>query len=519
MKKSILLFLLLSSLSGFSQSVYDFISSSPNHTTLTAAIDAAGLDGTLSGPGTFTVFAPDDNAFLALPPGTVDALLMDPSGDLTEVLLYHVLGTEVLSGALFDGQMANTLQGEDVTVTIDMGNFFINDAQVTLPNQQESNGVVHVIDGVLLPQSILPETVVEIIVNSDVHETLEAAVIAAELADDLSGAGPFTVFAPTDAAFDLLPAGTVEALLMDPTGDLAEILLYHVLSGEVLAGSLTDGQMAMTLQGEDITVSIVGEDVFINDAQVIITDLMAQNGVVHVINAVLLPQSFLLPETVVEVINDSPIHTILQTAISQAGLADDLSGEGPFTVFAPTDEAFGALPAGTVEELLLDPMGDLAEILLYHVLSGEVLAGSLTDGQMAMTLQGEDITVTITGEDVFINNALVIVADIMTQNGVVHVIDAVLLPAAFVGVEELNSSSSVKVGPNPASDVLNIQFTEALNDNVQINIFDLNGRTVKQEVISDLNSSISTSDLPVGSYIMTITSQDYNFYKKIMIAK
>ena len=108
------------------------------------------------------------------------------------------------------------------------------------------------------------QTVTDIVVTSPVHNTLEAAVIAAGLDDDLAGAGPFTLFAPTDAAFDALPAGTVDALLADPTGDLTQILLYHVLGAEVMSMSLTNGQVATTLQGSDVTVTISGPDVFIN---------------------------------------------------------------------------------------------------------------------------------------------------------------------------------------------------------------------------------------------------------------
>lgn len=133
-------------------------------------------------------------------------------------------------------------------------------------------------------------SVVDIIVNSTEHDTLEAAVIAAELADDLSGPGPFTVFAPTDAAFAALPAGTIETLLTDPTGTLAQILLYHVVSGAALSTSLTDGQTITTLLGEDITVTIGMNGVMINGATVVVTDIIADNGVVHVIDAVLVPQ-------------------------------------------------------------------------------------------------------------------------------------------------------------------------------------------------------------------------------------
>ena len=134
------------------------------------------------------------------------------------------------------------------------------------------------------------QTVVDIIVNSADHDTLEAAVIAAELDDDLAGTGPFTAFAPTDAAFAALPEGTLDALLADPTGDLADILLYHVVSGKVMSTDLSNGMTATTLLGKDIEVTIDGANVYINDAMVTVADIEADNGVVHVIDAVLIPE-------------------------------------------------------------------------------------------------------------------------------------------------------------------------------------------------------------------------------------
>ncbi|MFM7309492.1 MAG: fasciclin domain-containing protein, partial [Flavobacteriales bacterium] len=282
---------------------------------------------------------------------------------------------------------------------------------------------------VLLGIQFSAQTITDVVVQSPVHNTLETAVIAAGLDDDLASAGPFTLFAPTDAAFDALPAGTIEALLADPTGDLTQILLYHVLGAQVMSMDLTNGQVATTLQGSDVTVTFSGPDVLINNALVTFADIYATNGVVHVIDAVLLPPAD-LPATVVDIIVNSPDHTTLEAAVIAAELADDLSGTGPFTVFAPTDAAFAALPAGTVDALLADPTGALAQVLLYHVVAGEALSSSLTDGQMIMTLQGQDVTVTINANGVFINDAQVIVADIMADNGVVHVIDAVLVPQA-----------------------------------------------------------------------------------------
>nr|MBX2876133.1 fasciclin domain-containing protein [Saprospiraceae bacterium] len=209
--------------------------------------------------------------------------------------------------------------------------------------------------------AVAQNTVVDIIVNSTAHDTLEAAVIAAQLDDDLAAAGPFTVFAPTDDAFAALPAGTIDALLQNPTGDLANILLHHVVSGSVASGDLSDNQVVETLFGKNVIVTINADGVFINNAKVTMADIPADNGVVHVIDAVLLPTN-----TVVDVVLESEAHTTLEAAILAAELDDDLSGEGPFTLFAPTDAAFGLLPDGTVETLLQDPTGDLANILLHH---------------------------------------------------------------------------------------------------------------------------------------------------------
>jgi len=413
--------------------VVDIIVNSPDHTTLETAVIAAGLADDLSGTGPFTVFAPTDAAFNALPEGTLEALLADPTGALANVLLYHVVGAKVMSTSFYLGQEITTLQGKKVTVIINENGVFINNAKVTVANIQADNGVVHVIDAVLIPPSV---TVVDVIVNSPDHNTLETAVTAAGLADDLSGTGPFTVFAPTDAAFSALPAGTLEALLADPTGALANVLLYHVVGAKAMSTDLSNGQEITTLSGKKVTVTINDNGVFINNAKVTVADIQADNGVVHVIDAVLIPPSV----TVVDIISNSPDHTTLKAAITAAGLADDLSGTGPFTVFAPTDAAFAALPAGTLESLLADPTGALANILLYHVVGAKAMSTDLSNGQEITTLLGKKVIVTINENGVFINNAKVTVADIEADNGVVHVIDAVLIPPSVTVVDIISNS-------------------------------------------------------------------------------
>ena len=280
-----------------------------------------------------------------------------------------------------------------------------------------------------------PGTIVDIAVGAGNFTTLVAAVSAAGLVETLQGDGPFTVFAPTDEAFAALPEGTIEALLADPEGALTQILLYHVVAGKVMSTDLSDGMMADTAQGSPITISIADGVVKVNDAQVIVADIEASNGVIHVIDAVILPPSDEEEAvgaeslgSIAEVAAAAGGFSTLLTAVTEAGLVDALSGEGPFTVFAPTDEAFAALPEGTVESLLADPQGALTDILLYHVVAGKVMSSDLSDGMTAATLQGAPITITIADDVVKINDATVIAPDIEASNGVIHVIDAVILP-------------------------------------------------------------------------------------------
>jgi uncharacterized surface protein with fasciclin (FAS1) repeats len=191
---------------------------------------------------------------------------------------------------------ATTLLGEDVTISVEDGNVFLNGTvQVITTDIEASNGIIHVIDAVLLPptddMADLP-TIAEIAVADGNFTTLVAALDAAGLVETFAGEGSFTVFAPTDDAFAALPEGTVESLLEDPSGALTDILLYHVVAGAVKAETVVTLDSVTTLLGEDITITVTDEGVFLNDTvQVTMTDIEASNGVIHVINAVLIPGS------------------------------------------------------------------------------------------------------------------------------------------------------------------------------------------------------------------------------------
>jgi uncharacterized surface protein with fasciclin (FAS1) repeats len=259
-------------------------------------------------------------------------------------------------------------------------------------------------------------------------KTLVAALTAAELADVLKGAGPFTVFAPTDDAFAKLPSGTVDNLLKPENKvQLQAVLKYHVVSGKVLAADVVKVDHATTLEGDDVKVSASGGSVMINDSHVTKADVMASNGVIHVIDAVLLPPAKLAD--IVATAQAAGKFKTLVAALTAAELADVLKGAGPFTVFAPTDDAFAKLPSGTVDSLLKpENKAKLQAVLKYHVVSGKVLAADVVKLTSAKTLQGSQVEISVSDGMVMINDSKVTQADVMASNGVIHVIDVVLLP-------------------------------------------------------------------------------------------
>jgi transforming growth factor-beta-induced protein len=398
------------------QTIVDIAVADGRFNTLVAAVTAADLAETLSSEGPFTVFAPTDDAFAALPEGTVEALLADiPT--LTNILLYHVVPGSVMAADVVELSYADTAAGIPVKVTVENGNVFINDAQVIITDIEASNGVIHVIDSVILP----PGDIVETAVADGRFTTLAAALGAADLVETLQGEGPFTVFAPTDDAFAALPAGTVEALLNDIPA-LTDILLYHVVPGRLFAADVLAEETLPTAQGKNLMVSLDMGNAYVNDSQIIITDILTSNGVIHVIDAVMVPQLDIVETAVAD-----GRFTTLAAALTAADLIGTLKGEGPFTVFAPTDDAFAALPAGTVEALLND-IPALTDILLYHVVSGKVMAEDVVTLESAETVLGQSVTIRVENGNVYINNAQVIITDIETYNGVIHIIDTVLLP-------------------------------------------------------------------------------------------
>jgi transforming growth factor-beta-induced protein len=401
------------------KSIAAIASADPQFSILVQALTKADLATTLGQSGTYTVFAPTNEAFNALfaklGVSGIDQLSADA---LRPILLYHVLGSKAVSSGLTSGYVSTlspAIAGRFVSLKVDVaaGVKLNSTSTVTKADIMASNGVIHVIDQVLLPP-----TVADLAVANSSFTTLVSALSASGLVPALSDpAGTFTVFAPTNEAF---------AQLTSVPEDLKPILLYHVLGSTVYANGVTTGY-AKTLSTYmthpmDIYINTASGVKINNSASVVLADVVGTNGVIHVIDKVLLP-----PTVVGIAINNSSFSTLV-AAVVKAGLAETLSSSGPFTVFAPTNDAFQALltalGASSLDDLTAE---QLTPILLYHVVAGNNVSSGLINGSIP-TLQGSNIDVNVGNGVVLNGNTNVIVADVQGSNGVVHAIDKVLLP-------------------------------------------------------------------------------------------
>ena len=394
------------------------------HDTLVAAVVQADLLATLQGTGPFTVFAPTDQAFsdAGIDLGALDT----PEGKaaLSDILLYHVVSAEVASSTVTDCMSADAANGQPLSFTVDANGVMVNDATVVAADVITTNGLIHVIDTVLSP-SDTPRDIPRTAQCTGVHNSLVAGVVQAELLETLQGAGPFTLFAPTDQAFtdagiDLADFGTPEG-----KAALSDILLYHVVAGEVPSSAVTDCMTAEAVNGNPLSFT-VGTSVMVNGATVTTADVATSNGVIHIIDKVLTPSE--TPKDIPRTAQCTGIHDSLVSAVVQAELLETLQGSGPFTLFAPTDQAFADAGIDLADFGTPEGKAALTDILLYNVIAGEVPSSAVTECLTATTVNGNPIAFTV-GDGVMVNDATVTLADVNTSNGVIHVIDKVLTPS------------------------------------------------------------------------------------------
>ena len=409
------------------------------HDSLVAALAHADLVTTLQGDGPFTVFAPTDDAFAA---AGIDLTTFDTDEEnatLTDILLYHVYSGAVNSADVTDGLTVSMVNGDDATFTVTNGTVMVGDATVTTADVTSSNGIIHIIDKVLMPPADL-EDIPTIASGTGVHTALVAALSQANLVTTLQGDGPFTVFAPTDDAFTAAGIDLTTFDTDEENATLADILLYHVYSGAVNAADVTDGLTVTMVNGDDASFTVTDGTVMVGDATVTTADVIASNGVIHVIDTVLMPPVELVDIPSIAV--GTGVHDSLVAALTKADLVSTLQGDGPFTVFAPTDQAFTDAGIDLDSFTTDEEIATLADILLFHVYSGAVNAADVTDGLTVTMVNGDDASFTVADGTVMVGDATVTIADVMASNGVVHVIDKVLMPPA----DEVVTTCDVTIG-------------------------------------------------------------------------
>jgi len=433
--------------------IVDAAVSDGSFTTLVTALQATGLDATLADTSSsFTVFAPTDAAFALLGQDTINNLLADPD-TLSDILTYHVISGEVDAATAIGlaGTTVEMVNGDAIGLSLDGDSLLVNTATVTTTDIVTDNGIIHVIDAVLIPpqEMVQPtENIVETAVANGNFTTLVAVLQATNLdlvlADE---SATFTVFAPTDDAFALIDPETINILLNNPDV-LSSILLQHVISGSavdsVTAYSL-NGAMVDTASQAMIPLQINASTdmLMFGSANIIIKDIYTTNGVIHVIDAVVVGDVEIPapPMSLVDVATENGGFTTLVSALQATGLDATLADfDNDYTVFAPTDAAFEKLPAGTVESLTAE---QLSNILLYHVLPGKVMSdGAITVAQssdnMVTTANGDMLSLSYVDSMLFANGGKVSIADVMADNGVIHAIDNVIMPPSEIGTPTQN---------------------------------------------------------------------------------
>ena len=429
-------------LSGMLPSAAEAAIATSELSTLVSILSLPGLSDILAAASDddaeITVFAPTNDAFAAVLTALgLTSINEIPESVLLDIVTYHIVGAAALSTDL-EATTYETLNGESVTVDLSSG-VKINEASVSSADIEVSNGVVHIIDGVLLPSLYASAlgTIVEVPLFRKDYSTLTAALVKAELVETLLGAGPFTVFAPNNAAFESAGITSLDGLTKE---DLTPILLYHVVGAKVLSSGLPSDGVVTTLNsdGGDKFFLSLGETVYINGSSTITgVDIEKSNGVIHTIDKTLMPPT----QTVVEIAaalsqaDENPEFTTLVgllTSTPQEAVLNAISDEdGSFTIFAPTDAAFDEISAVTAT--LTD--AQVSTVLSYHVIADRIYSTDLTDGVMPNTVADQTLavnidegTVTIADKDDTNVDATVIQVNVNGVNGVIHVIDKVLIP-------------------------------------------------------------------------------------------
>ncbi len=381
-------------------SIFAVADSSKSFNVLTGLLRLTNLDEVLKG-GSYTVFAPTDTAFASLPPETFRALLKPENRQtLIEILKYHVVAGDMTSSSLKSGAF-KTVEGANVDVNVGSSGVSVGGATVTQPDIKASNGVIHVIDKVIVPSAIA--TTVTSMLGPNALTPRSFSELTSSRSSSTTMSSRSTPMDTDSGSMTMSPSSTSMS-----TG-----------SGSM---RMSSGSSSMSTGSGSTRMSSGSGSMRMNSGS---TSMSSGSGSS---STTMNSSSTTANSNLVAVAASNNSFKILTAALKATGLDQKLASGGPYTIFAPTDEAFDALPEGVVEELLKPENRDtLIKLLTYHVVQGEKSSSTLQSGATE-TLEGASVQVNVSSSGVMVNDAKVVQPDIQASNGVIHVIDKVILP-------------------------------------------------------------------------------------------
>uniref|UniRef100_A0A671UB80 Transforming growth factor-beta-induced protein ig-h3 n=1 Tax=Sparus aurata TaxID=8175 RepID=A0A671UB80_SPAAU len=416
--------------------------------------ERAKLREEIEGPGSFTFFAPSNEAWAALPTEILDALVSNVNIELLNALHYHMVNRRLTSEELRHGSSFASMY-QDFHVHIhhySNGIVTVNCARLIKPDQHATNGIVHVVDRVITAVSNNVNTILDI---DDDLETLRTAMTAAGLTGMLEEEGQYTVFAPTNEAFEKIPQETLNRILGDPVA-LRDLLNYHILKNMQCAESIVSGTPMETLQGTVLEVGCDGDEMTLNGKAIITKkDQLGTNGVVHYINELLIPDS---AKVLLELAESSSVDTAAKLFV-EAGLTPHLTGSEALTMLAPLDDAFKG-------SLTMTP--DMRKLMINHIIKEQLSSKSLYHGQELETLGGLKLRVFVYRNNLCIENACIAAHDKTGRYATMFTVDKVLTPPMGTVMDVLKADDrfSLLVGA-----IQTAGMTELLNQQGALTFF------------------------------------------------
>ncbi|KAJ8282115.1 hypothetical protein COCON_G00046340 [Conger conger] len=397
-------------ITAITNNIHTFLDTDDDLETLRTAVAAAGLTTLLESDGHYTVFAPTNEAFEKIPPETLNRILGDPVA-LKDLLNYHILKNMQCSESVVAGTPLETLQGTVLEVGCDGNEMTLNGkAIITTKDQLGTNGVVHYINELLIPDSA--KTLLELAQGSTVS-TATMMFIEGGLESHLTGSESVTMLAPQNDAFNEVGTAITE--------EMKTLLSHHIVKGQLSSKSLYHGQVLETMDGLKLRVFVYRNNLCIENVCIAAHDKTGRFATMFIVDKLLTPPV----GTVMDVLKGDNRFSTLVGAIQTAGLTEMMNQAGTYTVFAPTNEAFSAMPADELNTLMGNP-SQLASLLKYHVGDEILVSGGVGSHGRIKPLEGERLELSLKNYTVYVNKVPVTQADLMATNGVIHAVGSVI---------------------------------------------------------------------------------------------